>query len=178
MTLQSIAGSDYFGPVHWSISTDNAKTWSRRHRSLAWANAIQGQHRAGRRCRARVSREDEHGTRHGAHAHYKDGRFFTPQPPRWPVTSSAMRRANGRNARSLNGTIMRRRHLHGRLRSTRHFAQRDVLVPISLALTPISLGSVATLLVQFRRPIVDGQGNWQSNSGKVARSTGTVAGIP
>ncbi len=28
MTLQPIAGSDYFGPVHWSTSTDLGKTWS------------------------------------------------------------------------------------------------------------------------------------------------------
>ncbi|WP_148080180.1 sialidase family protein [Roseimaritima ulvae] len=28
MTLQVIGGSDYFGPVHWSQSTDLGKTWS------------------------------------------------------------------------------------------------------------------------------------------------------
>ena len=28
MTLQTIAGSDYFGPVHWSTSKDLGKTWS------------------------------------------------------------------------------------------------------------------------------------------------------
>ena len=28
MTLQSIAGSDYFGPVHWSASEDGGKSWS------------------------------------------------------------------------------------------------------------------------------------------------------
>jgi len=29
MTLQEIGGSDYFGPVHWSISKDVGKTWSK-----------------------------------------------------------------------------------------------------------------------------------------------------
>ena len=29
MTLQSIGGSDYFGPVHWSESTDLGKTWAK-----------------------------------------------------------------------------------------------------------------------------------------------------
>ncbi len=29
MNLQVIGGSDYFGPVHWSISDDLGKTWSR-----------------------------------------------------------------------------------------------------------------------------------------------------
>jgi hypothetical protein len=29
MTLQTIAGSDYFGPVHWSLSHDLGKTWSK-----------------------------------------------------------------------------------------------------------------------------------------------------
>jgi len=28
MTLQTIAGSDYFGPVHWSTSTDLGRTWT------------------------------------------------------------------------------------------------------------------------------------------------------
>jgi sugar phosphate isomerase/epimerase len=28
MTLQEIGGSDYFGPVHWSLSDDLGKTWS------------------------------------------------------------------------------------------------------------------------------------------------------
>ncbi len=28
MTLQVIGGSDYFGPVHWSISKDQGRTWS------------------------------------------------------------------------------------------------------------------------------------------------------
>jgi len=28
MTLQTIAGSDYFGPVHWMKSTDLGRTWS------------------------------------------------------------------------------------------------------------------------------------------------------
>ncbi|MCA8999238.1 MAG: exo-alpha-sialidase [Planctomycetaceae bacterium] len=28
MTLQEIGGSDYFGPVHWSISTDQGSTWT------------------------------------------------------------------------------------------------------------------------------------------------------
>lgn len=28
MTLQVVGGSDYFGPVHWSISTDAGRTWS------------------------------------------------------------------------------------------------------------------------------------------------------
>lgn len=28
MTLQEISGSDYFGPVHWTSSEDNGKTWT------------------------------------------------------------------------------------------------------------------------------------------------------
>jgi len=29
MTLQSISGSDYYGPVHWTMSKDLGATWSR-----------------------------------------------------------------------------------------------------------------------------------------------------
>lgn len=28
LTMQEITGSDYYGPVHWSVSRDQAKTWS------------------------------------------------------------------------------------------------------------------------------------------------------
>src|SRR5262245_50657157 len=28
LTMQEITGSDYFGPVHWSVSRDQARTWS------------------------------------------------------------------------------------------------------------------------------------------------------
>ncbi len=28
MVLQSISGSDYYGPVHWRESTDNGRNWS------------------------------------------------------------------------------------------------------------------------------------------------------
>ncbi|MCX7827239.1 MAG: exo-alpha-sialidase, partial [Verrucomicrobiae bacterium] len=28
MTLQTIAGSDYFGPVHWMTSRDLGRTWT------------------------------------------------------------------------------------------------------------------------------------------------------
>ena len=31
MTVQSISGSDYFGPVHWSESSDLGKTWAKFH---------------------------------------------------------------------------------------------------------------------------------------------------
>ena len=28
MTLQTISGSDYFGPVHWTSTSDGGQTWS------------------------------------------------------------------------------------------------------------------------------------------------------
>ncbi|HNY40771.1 MAG TPA: sialidase family protein, partial [Bryobacteraceae bacterium] len=29
MTIQVIGGSDYFGPVHWSVSDDAGRSWTR-----------------------------------------------------------------------------------------------------------------------------------------------------
>lgn len=45
MTLQSVSGSDYFGPVHGSVSTDLGRTWSERCRFRPWGG--------GRRVRVR-----------------------------------------------------------------------------------------------------------------------------
>ncbi len=87
MTLQSISGSDYFGPVHWSESRDLGKSWSD-------PKPIPGM--------GRVTHPD--GVEEGScdtvpeyHAptgsilamahnvYYKDGKLTRPSEKRWPV---------------------------------------------------------------------------------------------
>lgn len=88
MTLQEITGSDYFGPVHWCVSTDQARTWSE-------PKAVPGLGRipAGGGLQEGVCDVvPEHHPRTntilaiGHNVYYKEGKkFFTPQPRRWPV---------------------------------------------------------------------------------------------
>ncbi len=87
ITLQTIHGSDFFGPVQWIESADLGKTWSEPQPIPA----------LGRR---RISDEIEEGvcdvvpeyhapTRSvlamGHNVFYKPKGFYKPQPPRWPV---------------------------------------------------------------------------------------------
>src|SRR5262245_26187168 len=87
MTLQSIAGSDYFGPVHWSASTDHAKTWSAPEKvpglgRMPFKDDIeQGVCDVVPEYHAKTYTV----LAMGHTVNYKQGRFFTPQPPRWPV---------------------------------------------------------------------------------------------
>lgn len=87
MTLQSISGSDYFGPVHWSETKDLGKTWSD-------PQPIPG---FGRRPAADGMEQgvcdvvpDFHVATKtlvavGHSVFYKNGKLHNPQPPRHPV---------------------------------------------------------------------------------------------
>ncbi len=87
MTLQTIAGSDYFGPVHWMTSTDLGRTWS----EPAPVPPLG---------RVKLSDGSEEGVCDvvpewhpasktvlalGHNVFYSGPTFSTNQPPRWPV---------------------------------------------------------------------------------------------
>jgi BNR repeat protein len=88
MTIQSIGGSDYFGPVHWSTSADNGKTWSEfmpipgldRHPTgesdmlMGVCDVSPDYHAASNTTLAM-----------GHNVYYQGGRLARPQGPRWPV---------------------------------------------------------------------------------------------
>lgn len=95
MTLQTIAGSDYYGPVHWRESEDLGRTWSeplpvpglgRRQFSSEIEEAVSDvmpiYHPRTRSVLAI-----------GEIIYYRDGRYFPEQPPRFPVY--IVRDANG-----------------------------------------------------------------------------------
>ena len=96
MTLQSISGSDVFGPVHWTMSSDLGRSWSE-------PQPIEG---LGRRL---ISGQMEEGVCDvvpeyhaptqttlaiGHNVYYKAGRLANPQGPRHPVYT--VRNAEGR----------------------------------------------------------------------------------
>jgi len=87
MTCQSISGSDYFGPVHWSESTDLGLTWSeprpipglgRRRLEDGFDEGV-----------CDVVPEYHPRTRTvlaiGHNVYYKDGRLARPSERRWPI---------------------------------------------------------------------------------------------
>jgi len=96
MTLQSISGSDVFGPVHWTTSTDMGRTWSspepisglgRRDLGDAWAEGV---------CDVVPQHHPPTGVvlAVGHNVYYKNGVLAQPQRRRWPVY--VVRSADGR----------------------------------------------------------------------------------
>lgn len=87
MTLQTIAGSDYFGPVHWMTSTDLGRTWSEPApvpplgrvklsdgSEEGVCDVVPEWHTASKTVLAL-----------GHNVFYSGPTFSTNQPPRWPV---------------------------------------------------------------------------------------------
>ena len=87
MTLQTIAGSDYFGPVHWMSSRDLGHTWTdpqpigalgRVKRQDGWEEGV---------CDVVPEFHPATGTvlAMGHSVCYRGPKFERDQPPRWPV---------------------------------------------------------------------------------------------
>lgn len=87
MVLQTISGSDYYGPVHWRESTDNGQTWSEPRPipgfgrrpfngdiEEAVSDVVPQYHAKTKRMIAL-----------GEIIYYRNGRYFPEQPPRYPV---------------------------------------------------------------------------------------------
>jgi hypothetical protein len=87
MTLQSISGSDYFGPVHWTESRDVGRSWSRPRpvpglgRKPAADGAEEGV------CDVVPEFHAATGTvlAIGQQVFYRSGKLMTPQPMRAPI---------------------------------------------------------------------------------------------
>ncbi len=87
MTLQNIRGSDYFGPVHWTMSRDLGKTWDdyqpapplgREKTDTAWMEGV---------CDVTPEFHAKTGSvlALGHNVFYKGEHFERDQPARWPV---------------------------------------------------------------------------------------------
>ena len=87
MTLQTISGSDYFGPVHWTSTSDGGKSWSEPQPIAALGRLpIPGGVEEG----VCDVVPDYHGPTKsvlaiGHTVNYRGGRFYAEQPARWPV---------------------------------------------------------------------------------------------
>ena len=151
MTLQTIAGSDYFGPLHWMTSTDTGRTWTTPQvlpplgRVPAAAGAEEGV------CDVVPEWHAQSGTvlAMGHNVFYKGPKFSPDQPARRPVY-----------AVWRNGTWGPRRHLawadpRGAQIYSNGCGQRlvlpngDLLIALTYAATKTQPRAVTSVLCSF-----------------------------
>ena len=87
MTLQTIAGSDYFGPVHSMLSSDLGRTWSEPQPVPALGRVPAANGAEEGVCDVVPEWHAASGTvlAMGHNVFYKGPKFSPDQPPRWPV---------------------------------------------------------------------------------------------
>jgi hypothetical protein len=151
-TLQDITGSDVFGPVHWTASRDDGKTWTDPQPVPGLGRKkLPGGVEAGV-CDVVPEYHPTTGTvlAIGHTVNHKGGRFYKDQPPRHPVFAVRAKDGTWSDARKLEWDDPRGAYIY-----TCGCAQRatlpdgDVLVPVSFGPTPNAARSVSTLLCGF-----------------------------
>jgi hypothetical protein len=152
MTLQSIGGSDVFGPVHWTTSTDLARTWSRPEPIPGLGRRALGERWEEGTCD--VVPEFHPPSRSvlavGHNVYYKDGVLARPQRRRWPVY--VVRSPDGRwsEPRRLEWDDPRATEIYTCGCSQRVVKEDgDILVPLSFGATGHPARSVTTALCSF-----------------------------
>ncbi|QDU81773.1 hypothetical protein Pla110_35230 [Polystyrenella longa] len=152
MTLQSISGSDVFGPVHWTLSKDGGKSWSD-------PELISGLGRTPFDARHEVGVCDVTPQFHpqtntsiamGHNVFYRDGVLARPQLNRWPVYT--IRNAEGAwsTPRKLTWEDPRGAFIY-----TSNCGQRvtlengELLIPLTYGATVDEARSISTIRCQF-----------------------------
>lgn len=152
MTLQPINGSDLYGPVHWTMSSDNGRTWTRpepipglgrQKLDAGWEMGV---------CDVVPEYHPQTNTTLaiGHNVYYKDDRLIRPQRQRWPVYSIRTSAGQWLPPRQLIWDDPRGGQIY-----TAGCAQRitlangDVLIPISYAPDATAPRSVTTLLCAY-----------------------------
>ena len=87
MTMQHINGSDYFGPVHLTMSDDLGKSWSTPEAvdPLGWVEQADGSHEGVCDVVPEWHAASKSVLAFGHNVFYSGPRFSRDQPPRWPV---------------------------------------------------------------------------------------------
>ena len=152
MTLQSITGSDVFGPVHWMETRDNGRTWTT-------PQPVPGLGRLPAADGAQEGVCDVVPEYHAAtgsilaighNVFYKENIFFSAQPSRWPVY--VVRRADGSwtPRRRLEWNDPRGAYIYSCNCAQRlNLPDGRVLIPFTFGPTVNSPRSVSTVLADF-----------------------------
>ena len=87
MTLQTISGSDYFGPVHWMTSHDLGRTWTEPQpvTALGWVKQPSGAEEGVCDVVPQWHPQTKTVLALGHNVFYSGPKFSRDQPPRWPV---------------------------------------------------------------------------------------------
>lgn len=152
MTLQTIAGSDYYGPVHWRESGDLGRTWSeplpvpglgRRPFTNEIEEAVSDvmpiYHQKTRSVLAI-----------GEIIYYRDGRYFPEQPPRFPVYIVRDRNGKWSERKKLEWQDPRANAIYA-IGSSQSVVMEngDVLIPVSFRSTERADFGVTSLRCSF-----------------------------
>ncbi|MBL9116442.1 MAG: hypothetical protein JNJ83_15660 [Verrucomicrobiaceae bacterium] len=87
MTLQGISGSDFFGPVHWTTTSDEGTTWSDFTPAdpLGWVKLEDGTNEAVCDVTPEYHAKTDGVIALGHNVFYKTTHFDRNQPSRWPI---------------------------------------------------------------------------------------------
>ncbi|MCL5744306.1 MAG: glycoside hydrolase [Acidobacteria bacterium] len=152
MTLQSISGSDYFGPVHWSESHDLGKIWSHPQPIPGMGRVTHPDGVEEGSCDTVPEYHSPTGTVLAlAHnVYYKGGKLTRPNERRWPVYIVRDRQGRWSALRKLEWDNPEASAMY-----TSGCSQRvtlpggDILVPLSYAPVGRSDRAVCTVLCSF-----------------------------
>ncbi len=152
MTLQSISGSDYFGPVHWSESDDLGRSWST-PQPVPGMGRISG---ADNVEEGYCDSVPEYHPPTGAglvlahNVYYKDGKLTRPNERRWPVYTVRNRAGEWLALRKLEWDNPEASAIYTSGCSQRVTLPRgDILVPLSYAPLGRPDRAVCTALCSF-----------------------------
>lgn len=152
MLLQTITGSDYYGPVHWRESRDTGKTWSE-------AQPVPGFGRRPFSGDIEEAVSDVLPTYHaktnkviavGEIIYYREGRYFPEQPPRYPVYAVRDAKGNWSERRKLEWDDPRGNAIYAAGSSQSVVLKNgDLLIPISFRSKDRTDYAVTSLLCSF-----------------------------
>lgn len=152
MTMQEITGSDYYGPVHWSESTDNGNTWTKPLPLEGFGRkAAQGEtEEAVSDVILKYHSKTKSVLAIGEILYYKKGKFFKDQPPRYPVYIVRDKTGNWSERKKLEWNDPRNSSIYG-IGSSQFVVlpDGDLIIPVMFRSIGRKDAAVTTLRCSF-----------------------------